>query len=148
MRWVLVALRIALGLFFIYAGADKLSDPLAFAENIAEYDVFSIEVSTIAARFLPVLEVLAGLTLVTGYGVLGGAAIIGTLNAIFAVLIGVASARGLSIDCGCFTGSGKTGPLHVFFNLALCALSIAIYWRAIVGVEKVTPASNSNAPIS
>lgn len=148
MRWILITLRVALGLFFMYAGADKLSDPLAFAENIAEYDVFSVEISTIASRFLPILELLAGLALVTGWAILGGAAIIGTLNAMFAVLIGVAHARGLSVDCGCFTGSGKTGPLHVFFNLALCALSVAIYWRVIVGEDKAAPSQNSNAPIS
>lgn len=130
-RWILAILRIAIGLLFIIAGVEKLANPLLFAENITDYDVLSPELSMVVARYLPVLEVLAGLAMIANYFVLGGTAVVGALNAFFAVMVGVAVVRGLSVDCGCFSESGKASVTHVLFNLALCAACVVIYRSSV-----------------
>lgn len=95
-RWIL-------GLVFIYAGIHKIADPAAFSEAIYNYKLFPEILINPLAVWLPWLELLAGLSLIIGIWIKGGALILSALSFAFAVAVGTALFRGLDISCGCFS---------------------------------------------
>lgn len=110
-RHLPAAVRITLGVIFIYAALLKIADPVAFAGSVAAYRVLPYFASYLTAAVLPFLELVCGLLLVCGYRVKGGALIIAGMNLVFIVALASAIVRGLDIDCGCFKqGGAKTSP--------------------------------------
>jgi putative oxidoreductase len=103
--WRILALII--GALFIYAGAIKALDPIGFANDIDNYKILPWFVSVRLAFYLPWLEILCGLALVTRRLYLGGLLILTMLTSIFIVASIVAKARGLDITCGCFGHASK-----------------------------------------
>ncbi len=99
-------LRWILGLVFIYAGIYKIADPAAFSEAIYNYRLFPDIFINPLAVWLPWLELLAGLSLIIGIWIKGGALILSVLSLAFAVAVGTALFRGLDISCGCFSLTG------------------------------------------
>ncbi|MBD3290046.1 DoxX family membrane protein, partial [candidate division KSB1 bacterium] len=59
LRWVIAAL-------FIYAGVSKILDPATFAEDIDNYRILPYLLVSIVAVVLPWLEVLCGISLISG----------------------------------------------------------------------------------
>ena len=105
------AVRILLGVIFIYAALLKIADPVAFAGSVAAYRILPYFASYLTAAVLPFLELSCGLLLISGYRVRGGALIIGAMNLVFMIALTAAIVRGLDIDCGCFKQGGtKTTP--------------------------------------
>ncbi len=128
-----LALRLILGLLFLYAGASKLTDPGAFAIAIDGYGLVSWGMAKNLAYGLPVIEVVTGLGLVLD--------VCGALGMIVAQLLGFmgvllyAISLGLDMDCGCFgpedpsgTGSGSVWEALIrdIFMFGACLL---IYWQ-------------------
>jgi len=107
----LLILRIALGVIFIYAAVGKIADPGRFAGDIAAYRLLPVFTVNILALVLPYVELLTGLGLLTGVWVDAASAIASALITIFLIAALSAMARGLNIECGCFTlsGTGKVG---------------------------------------
>jgi len=119
-RWIynpylLVAFRLFLAAVFIYAAANKIGKPLAFADEIHGYGVvdYGPPLYTMAV-VLPWLELLCGLSLVTGICLRGSALILLALNAMFLVVIAKKTAGYVSggtpfmkvyFDCGCGFGA-------------------------------------------
>ena len=58
--------RFILGAVFIYASLDKIADPIAFSDNIDNYHISPISINNLAALILPWIEVIIGLSLITG----------------------------------------------------------------------------------
>jgi putative oxidoreductase len=104
-HWFQVAVRIAVGAAFVYAGAIKFGDPLQFADNIASFKILPDSFINPLALSLPVFEVLSGVLLVVGWFRRPAALAIVIVTSVFLGAISSALARGLTIDCGCF-GSG------------------------------------------
>lgn len=121
--------RLGLGGIFVYAGATKLSDTVGFAGSIAAYRVLPYFGNYIVAAILPWIELICGLLLISGFRLRPAAAILTTLNTIFALFLASAMLRGLDIDCGCFRESAtKTPPWLAFVrDLPLLAASIYIF---------------------
>ncbi|MBU4186289.1 MAG: DoxX family membrane protein [Proteobacteria bacterium] len=94
-RWIL-------GLIFIYASIHKIADPIAFSEAIYNYQILPDMLINSLAIWLPWLELFAGLSLIIGIWIKGGALIISVLSTAFAIAVGSALFRGLDISCGCF----------------------------------------------
>ena len=94
-RWIL-------GLIFIYASIHKIADPIAFSETIYNYRIMPDMFVDFLAIWLPWLELFAGLSLIIGIWIKGGALIISILSMAFAIAVGSAVFRGLDIACGCF----------------------------------------------
>jgi len=103
-----VIFRWILGLIFIYASMHKITDPFEFSEAIYNYRILPDILINPLAIWLPWLELLAGLSLITGVWTKGGALVISTLSAAFAIALGTALFRGLDITCGCFHTSATT----------------------------------------
>ena len=110
-RLTLLILRLALGAIFIYAAVGKIADPGRFAGDIAAYRFLPVFTINILALVLPYLEILTGLGLVIGIWLDAASAIASALLIIFLIVALSAMARGLNIECGCFTlsGTGKVG---------------------------------------
>ena len=103
-----ILLRLFLGVIFVYASFDKLLRPAAFAELIYNYQILPDPLINIASIFLPWLELPLGLLLIFGFWLPGAVLICNSLFLIFFATLIFNSARGLDIDCGCFSVSAGT----------------------------------------
>jgi putative oxidoreductase len=132
-RWFLLVLRLALGGVFLYAGATKVTNPQAFADSIATFQMLPPQLINIFALGLPPFEVLIGLMLVTGWNVRAASFAVAGLSVVFGVALGQALIRGLAVDCGCF-GSGEPSTLKTWASfgraLLLLVISFWIFWQA------------------
>jgi uncharacterized membrane protein YphA (DoxX/SURF4 family) len=104
-RRVIFLSRLLLGGLFIYASFDKALNPLAFAQNIHNYRVTPPSLINFAAVILPWIELLAGLLIIAGFKVRGANLVLGGLLVFYIVLLSVTAARGININCGCFSTS-------------------------------------------
>jgi uncharacterized membrane protein YphA (DoxX/SURF4 family) len=114
--WLLLGVRIVIGLAFAYAGATKLMASDQFADSIASFQILPNTLINILALGLPPTEILAGLMMISGWHYRSANFCILVLSVIFALALGQALARGLQVDCGCF-GSGKPSTAKTWLSL-------------------------------
>ena len=113
--------RLAVGALLVIAGALKLRAPVAFATEIANYQLFPA-VAPYLGAVLPVVELVVGLALVVAPRVWRRAAALAALALFATFTVAVASAyfRRINIDCGCFgTGGGPITALTLARNVGL-----------------------------
>jgi putative oxidoreductase len=110
--WIL-ALRLLLGGLFIYAGIGKIWNPMGFSADIDNYRMLPYLLVTLMASVLPWVEVLCGLLIIFGRWLSGASLILIMLNVVFIIAIASAMARGLDIDCGCFSAAGNASRVGV-----------------------------------
>lgn len=108
MTWVGVLARLVVGGVWVVAGLLKLPDPTESVRAVRNYQLLPEASVPLVGHTLPVLEVLIGVCLILGLLVRASAVLSCVLLTAFIVGIASAWARGLSIDCGCFGGSGGT----------------------------------------
>jgi putative oxidoreductase len=120
---------------FIYAGAIKAWDPIGFANDIDNYKILPWAIGVRLAFYLPWLEILCGLALITRRLYVGGLAILTTLVFIFMVATIAAKVRGLDITCGCFGHASKNLSFtwHLALDLVLLAALLVVYVRVASG---------------
>jgi len=97
--------RFFLGGVFVYASYDKILHPVSFAEIVYNYQILPDLLVNLGALFLPWIELLVGLSLITGFSLPGALLIGNLLLLVFSGTLLFNMARGLDIDCGCFTTS-------------------------------------------
>ena len=102
-------IRIILGFIFIYAGAEKISDPEAFAISISNYRLLPTAAINFFAIILPWIELVAGILLIFGIAVKENSSILFSMLLVFTIAIVISLFRGLSIDCGCFGKGTQIG---------------------------------------
>ena len=111
MIWFVRLASILLAGVFLFAAVPKIAEPAEFVKSIRNYRL-TIGGSEpwwgwhAVALWLPWLEVLVGLTLLTGFWRRAGLWIAAGLLLFFSGLGVYAIVTGLDISCGCF---GKTG---------------------------------------
>lgn len=110
-RWIL-------GGFFVYASLDKIAHPDLFARAIANYQLVPFGLENTMAIFLPWVELLAGVLLITGILVDGANLLITAMLIMFIVSISQALGRGIDISCGCFkvTETGRSLGFSTLFQ--------------------------------
>ncbi len=113
MRKALLAVRILLGLVFLYAAYTKLRQPwLLFALSIDSYRLLPEWAVLTLARTLPWLELVLGGALIAGFRLTISASIATVLLGGFLAVMIRSYFHGRGIDCGCFgfgeALSGKT----------------------------------------
>lgn len=132
-KWMLifgVLGRLIAGGVFIYAGIIKLIDPVAFAEDIANYQAFPHWTWNLAAAIVPIAEVVGGLALVTGFKRRASAVMLGSLTVAFIGLILSVIVRGIDLNCGCFgeaVEASRVGWPLVLRDLGLLLALVAAY---------------------
>lgn len=104
--------RLTVALVFVYAGMTKAVDPVGFSGQVASYQVLPYAWNVLVAATLPYLEILCGVLLLANQRVRPALLVLMVLNLLFMLLLGYSLARGLDIDCGCFsTGADQGGSL-------------------------------------
>jgi putative oxidoreductase len=101
MTWFFLALRIVLGLVFIYAGWVKSMASDQFLYALIPFTFLPIETLPWIARILPILEIVAGLLVLIGWRRIGGGLIL-ILCLIFISVLGWALMNGIIVACACF----------------------------------------------
>jgi len=124
--WFGLVCRLALGGVFIYASLSKLADPAGFAVDVARYRVLPLALVNLAALVLPWMELLAGGLLIVGWLSRSSGLVLTVVSMVFLAAMASAMARGLDIECGCFSvaGGGKVGWLHLGLDLGLVLVGL------------------------
>ena len=136
-QFALRSVEFIVAIIFIYAGVIKVWDPIGFANDIDNYKMLPWAVSVRLAFYLPWLEILCGLALITRRLYLGGLSILTALVSVFIVASIVAKARGLDISCGCFGHASKNWSFttHLALDFGLLSglvLLLCSSWRISV----------------
>jgi uncharacterized membrane protein YphA (DoxX/SURF4 family) len=115
-KYLLLATRMVLGFIFVYAGAEKIADPEAFAISISNYRLLPIFTINFFAITLPWIELVAGILLILGITVKENSSILFSMLLVFSIAIAISLLRGLSIDCGCYGKGSQIGLFKIGEN--------------------------------
>ncbi|HQY98469.1 MAG TPA: MauE/DoxX family redox-associated membrane protein [Propionicimonas sp.] len=134
-EWVTLAARLVLGIVLLVAGLLKVGHLDASVQSVRLYQLLPWETTAFVGSALPIIEIATGVLLITGTFV-RVSAIIGSLL-MLAFIIGIASvwARGISIDCGCFSPGGEVDPsatqypLEIARDVGLMATGVWAAWK-------------------
>lgn len=131
MRAVWTICRIVFGLVFVYAGALKMVDAQGFAQTVFNYQMLPASFVYAVAMALPAVEVICGLALCAGSMSRGAAIVLNALMAFFMVALGVAMARGLNVECGCFGPASQANAAEALVRDAvILAVGLVALWGA------------------
>jgi len=126
--WRVVAILI--GGLFVYAGVIKALDPVVFARDIGNYQMLPWPIGVWLALYLPWLEILCGLALMTRILYRGSVFILTGLMSLFIIATIVANARGLDISCGCFGHATKSLSFTWHLTLDFLLLGgLVLLWK-------------------
>jgi putative oxidoreductase len=125
-------LRLLLGAVFVYASLSKIADPAAFSRTVYHYQLLPGWAVNPVAIILPWIELLVGVLLVIGVRLRGALVVAITSLVVFLVAMSTALARGLNIDCGCFSASGTPlGMDRIIGDLVLIAACVFVYRASV-----------------
>lgn len=105
--WLGTAVRWGLAAVWLLAGASKIGDLAASGRAVAAYQVMPYEMAKVVGAVLPFVELTLGVLLLLGLATRLSAGFSTLLLLIFIAGIVSAWARGLAIDCGCFSQGGE-----------------------------------------
>jgi uncharacterized membrane protein YphA (DoxX/SURF4 family) len=108
--WLSIAARLLVGIVWIVAGVLKMRDIEDSVRSVRNFEILPEVLVRPFGTGLPIFEVVIGSLLILGLGLRISGALSTLLQLAF--IIGIASvwARGLQIECGCFSGSGTKVP--------------------------------------
>ncbi len=105
--WLHRVLGVALGAVFLYAAHAKILDPRPLVTIIWNYRVLPAGPINLMAIYMPWMELLVGIGLVTGLKRRAAALCSTGLLVAFIVALGINAARGVNVACGCFSTSAE-----------------------------------------
>ena len=133
-RYAVHAVSLAVAAVFIYAGIDKIRDPLQFADSIAAFAILPAVLINLLAMGLPPFEIACGLLLIGPWTKRVGSLAVAIILVVFMIALSSALLRGLTLDCGCF-GPGAPSRPRMWLELALDAVLLSgalfVYLRSI-----------------
>lgn len=119
-RLIVFGARALLAILLIAAGWPKARDPGAFIRDVWNFQLLPETWAYWVAAFVPYVEIIVGVALITGRQLRGAHVIIAGLLGVFVVFHAAAWARGLDVACGCFGAAAEDSPaLHPAWWLAL-----------------------------
>ncbi|WP_051366911.1 DoxX family protein [Hamadaea tsunoensis] len=105
--WISLLVRLALAAVFLGAGLSKITDLAGSARAVNAYQLMSWPAAQVVGAVQPFVEIVIGLLLLAGLVTRFAAWLAAIGLVIFISGIASAWARGLSIDCGCFSKGGQ-----------------------------------------
>ena len=106
-NWVGLAVRLVVGLVFIYAAYSKIARPIDFAWNIAMYQMIHHKNVYLVAVILPWVEMICGVTLIAGLWTRGSAVVVCGMTVMFIWALLFAITHEIEMTgCGCFSQAG------------------------------------------
>ena len=141
--YLVPAIAFALAALFIYAGAEKIGEPLQFADIIAAFAILPAVAVNIMALGLPIFEIGSGLLLLVPRTRRIGALAVALISVVFFSALLSALLRGLVLDCGCF-GNGAPSRPRMWLELGLDAVIFSgaffVYYRLLRSDGNARPA--------
>jgi uncharacterized membrane protein YphA (DoxX/SURF4 family) len=110
--WISTVARLGLAAVFLIAGGLHVGDLAGSGRAVNAYNLMSYDAAQVVGAIQPFLEIAVGLLLLVGLATRLSAAIGALLLVIFIAGIISAWARGLQIDCGCFSKGGQLTGGH------------------------------------
>jgi len=139
-KYFLILLRFIVGGFFVFASLDKLMNQEAFARAIYNYKFLPDIFINIFAIIIPYIELIGGLLLIAGIFKRGSSFLISFMLVIFIIALSQAYAKGLDINCGCFSletvGQKDDILLRIVEDILLLIASIIIYIKSKIIINK------------
>jgi len=122
--------RLSLAAIFIYAGVIKATDVVAFAGQVANYQLLPYAWNFVVAAALPYVEILCGFLLLLNRKVRPSLLVLLFLNSVFIVALASVMMRGFDIDCGCFNPDSNTStpPIAAIMRDFVFVLLILTGW--------------------
>lgn len=122
--YLLLTLRLILAGVFLYAGFQKIGKPLMFADEIRMYGILDRgPLLYTVAVVLPWLEILCGVSLVTGVFLRGSAFLLMLLNAWFLVIVSIRAIHIMHTEGTPFT--------EIFFDCG-CGFGVTYAWKKLI----------------
>jgi uncharacterized membrane protein YphA (DoxX/SURF4 family) len=128
------------------AAIPKLRDLRASELSVALYQIFPPAINQIIGVALPIIEVTLALLFVSGLLTRYASVVFGLMLVAFIAGIASAWARGLSIDCGCFSPGGALAPgeeaqygLEILRDIGFMAMVafLMIWPRSVASVDNL-----------
>jgi uncharacterized membrane protein YphA (DoxX/SURF4 family) len=125
---LLLLARLLLGAVWAVAGTAKLADREESREAVVRFDLLPDRGARFAGTLLPYLELMLGLSLLSGFGTGAAASGSALLLLVFTAAILANLARGRKVQCHCFGQLGRStlGPGAVLRNLLLFSLAVLL----------------------
>jgi putative oxidoreductase len=105
--WLHRLLGLVLGGIFLYAAHAKVLDPRPLVTIIWNYRILPPGPVNLMAIYMPWMELVVGIALVTGFKRRAGALCSAGLLVAFMVALGINAVRGVNVACGCFSTSAE-----------------------------------------
>jgi len=136
---IVIISRFILGAVFVYASYDKILNPGEFARIIGNYHILPFGIENLLAIILPWVEFFVGIFLILGVMIDGATILVVLMNVVFIFAITQALARGISIECGCFSVTSETGSAigikTILRDIGYLFLAYIVYYRKDRKVE-------------
>lgn len=123
------SLQVVLGTVFLVAAVGKLRKPSRFVAALRGYELVPSMLSGPVAAGLMVIELLVGISLLSGWSLDVGVVVAGGLLLSFFVAVEINLRRGRLVPCGCFgSASERISPrtLARLGLLMLAAIGLAV----------------------
>lgn len=122
--------RLGLAAVFLYAGVIKGMDVVAFAGQVANYQLLPYAWNYLVAAILPYVEILCGALLLINRRVRPALLIMMILNVVFILALVSVMQRGFDIDCGCFKPDSEspTPPIMAILRDCVFIIMIMVAW--------------------
>ena len=106
-EWCSTAGRLLLAGVWLVAGLSKITDPDSSVRAVRAYQLLPELAAEIVGNGLPLLELMLGVLMLVGFAVRVFSGVTAALLVVYMAGIASAWARGLRIDCGCFSKGGQ-----------------------------------------
>ena len=133
--WLSLAARVALGLVFVIAGAGKVGDLAASGRAVNAYQLMPYGLAKVIGAMLPFVEIGVGALLILGFATRLMAIVAAVMLVVYIAGIASVWARGLAIDCGCFSKGGELAAgqkpgygADIARDTGLLALAVFVAW--------------------
>lgn len=104
--WISTACRLVVGSVFVGAGVTKICDLAGSGRAVNAYQILPYGLAKILGAILPFVEIAVGGLMIVGLATRFIAIISAVMLAGYIAAIASVWARGLAIDCGCFSQGG------------------------------------------
>lgn len=128
-RYMVLAVRIFLGLIFLISGGLKLFDLNSFVNTINNFQVVPVSISKVVAIVLACPESGSGLMMLVGFQTKVSSGIVVILLIAFLAAIVPVLTAGQEMDCGCFgsLSHDRVGTGLLVRDVILLVLAVFLY---------------------
>jgi putative oxidoreductase len=135
LEWML---RLVIGGVFIYAGWAKRNEGIEFADSVASFRILPAAVIVPFMLSIVPFEIGAGAMVLTGWQKRVGALGLLLMASLYSIVLALALARGITVNCGCFgTSAVGTNPWVDLGRDLLLAVGCAVLYR--IATRSVAP---------